>query len=64
MNAKMTRVPVREQDPKARATNFDEVCYGYNAEEAQAEAARCINCKNPKCVTQCPVSIKIPQFIE
>ena len=64
MKAKMTRVPVREQDPKARATNFDEVCYGYNAEEAQAEAARCINCKNPKCVTQCPVSIKIPQFIE
>jgi glutamate synthase (NADPH/NADH) small chain len=64
MKAKMTRVPVREQDPKVRATNFDEVCYGYNAEEAQAEASRCINCKNPKCVTQCPVSIKIPQFIE
>ncbi|NLX40749.1 MAG: NADPH-dependent glutamate synthase [Bacteroidales bacterium] len=64
MKAKMARVPVREQDPKVRATNFDEVCYGYNAEEAQAEASRCINCKNPKCVTQCPVSIKIPQFIE
>lgn len=64
MKAKMTRVPVREQDPKVRATNFDEVCYGYNAEEAQAEAARCINCKNPRCVTHCPVSIKIPQFIE
>lgn len=64
MKAKMTRVPVREQDPKVRATNFDEVCYGYNAEEAQVEAARCINCKNPRCVTHCPVSIKIPQFIE
>ncbi|MEE8815249.1 MAG: NADPH-dependent glutamate synthase [Lachnospiraceae bacterium] len=59
----MKKVPVREQDPKVRATNFEEVCLGYNAEEAQAEATRCLNCKNPRCVTGCPVSIDIPGFI-
>ncbi|MBQ5595618.1 MAG: NADPH-dependent glutamate synthase, partial [Rikenellaceae bacterium] len=53
----------REQDPKVRATNFEEVCYGYNLEEAQLEASRCLNCKNPRCVAQCPVSISIPEFI-
>ena len=42
----MVRVPVREQEPKVRATNFEEVCYGYNEEEAVAEASRCLNCKN------------------
>ena len=63
MANKIPRVPVREQDPKVRATNFDEVCYGYNAEEAQLEASRCLNCKNPRCVGACPVSVKIPQFI-
>lgn len=64
MANKIPRVPVREQDPKVRATNFEEVCYGYNAEEALLEASRCLNCKNPKCVAHCPVSVKIPQFIE
>ena len=59
----MVRVPVREQDPKVRATNFEEVCLGYNREEAEAEAARCLNCKNPRCVQGCPVSIDIPAFI-
>lgn len=63
MANKIPRVPVREQDPKVRATNFEEVCYGYNAEEAQLEATRCLNCKNPRCVGACPVSIKIPAFI-
>ena len=63
MANKIPRVPVREQDPKVRATNFEEVCYGYNAEEAQLEASRCLNCKNPRCVGACPVSVKIPQFI-
>ena len=63
MANKIPRVPVREQDPKVRATNFEEVCYGYNAEEAQLEATRCLNCKNPRCVAACPVSVKIPQFI-
>ena len=59
----LKKVPVREQDPKVRATNFEEVCLGYNKEEAQEEAARCINCKNAECVKGCPVSIDIPKFI-
>ncbi len=60
----LTKVPVREQDPKVRATNFEEVCYGYNKEEAMAEASRCIKCKNnAKCMSGCPVSINIPGFI-
>ena len=63
MANKIPRVPVREQDPKVRATNFEEVCYGYNAEEAKLEATRCLNCKNPRCVGACPVSVKIPEFI-
>ncbi len=62
--AKIDRVAAREQDPKVRATNFEEVCYGYNLEEAMREASRCINCKNAKCVALCPVSLKIPQFIK
>lgn len=57
------RVPVREQGPKIRATNFKEVCYGYDAEEAVIEAQRCLKCKNPLCVKACPVNIEIPQFI-
>ncbi|MBQ9435511.1 MAG: bifunctional dihydroorotate dehydrogenase B NAD binding subunit/NADPH-dependent glutamate synthase [Bacteroidales bacterium] len=57
------RVPVREQAPDVRNHNFNEVSYGYNEEEAVAEAKRCIQCKKPGCVTQCPVSVKIPQFI-
>lgn len=61
---KKKRVPVREQDPDVRNKNFEEVCYGYNLEEAQAEAARCLNCKNPLCVQGCPVSIDIPAFIQ
>lgn len=59
----LNRVPVREQDPKVRATNFDEVCLGYNMEEAMEEASRCINCKNAKCIQGCPVSINIPAFV-
>lgn len=58
------RIPVREQEPKVRATNFEEVCLGYNEEEAMAEASRCLNCKNPRCVGKCPVSVPIPRFIE
>ena len=57
------RVPVREQEPKVRATNFEEVCYGYNKEEAMEEATRCLNCKNARCIQGCPVSINIPAFI-
>ena len=59
----LKKVPVREQDPAVRAKNFEEVCYGYNKEEAMEEASRCINCKNAKCVEGCPVSIDIPGFI-
>ena len=63
MANKIPRVPVREQDAKLRATNFEEVCYGYNVEEAQLEATRCLDCKNPRCVAACPVGIQIPRFI-
>jgi glutamate synthase (NADPH) small chain len=60
---RMKRIPVREQEAKVRAKNFEEVCLGYNEEEAVSEAGRCLNCKKPMCVTQCPVSIMIPEFI-
>ena len=64
MEDRFKKVPVREQDPKERATNFEEVCLGYNEEEAVKEAKRCLNCKNPKCVSGCPVSIDIPGFVK
>ncbi|WP_180272683.1 NADPH-dependent glutamate synthase [Konateibacter massiliensis] len=60
----LKKVPVREQDPKVRAANFEEVCLGYNKEEAMEEAIRCLNCKNAKCIVGCPVSIDIPAFIQ
>ncbi len=59
----MKKVPVREQDPKERARNFEEVCLGYNKEEAMEEAERCLNCKNAQCVRGCPVAIDIPGFV-
>ena len=60
----LKRVPVREQAPKVRATNFEEVCLGYNKEEAVEEAKRCLQCKKPMCSQGCPVSIDIPGFIK
>ena len=63
MANRIPRVPVREQAPKKRAANFEEVCYGYNAEEAMLEATRCLHCRNPRCVAACPVNVKIPDFI-
>lgn len=60
----MKKVPVREQEPKVRATNFEEVCLGYNEAEAVAEASRCLKCKNAKCISGCPVAIDIPGFIK
>lgn len=60
----LKKVPVREQEPAVRAQNFEEVCLGYNKEEAMEEASRCINCKNAQCIKGCPVSINIPGFIE
>ena len=59
----LKKVPVREQDAKVRATNFEEVCLGYNIEEAKEEASRCLKCKNAQCVKGCPVGIDIPEFI-
>ncbi len=61
---KKKRVPVREQDPNERNKNFEEVCFGYNDNEAQLEASRCLNCKVPQCVKACPVNINIPAFIQ
>ncbi|MCI8949282.1 MAG: NADPH-dependent glutamate synthase [Lachnospiraceae bacterium] len=61
----LKKVPVREQDPKVRASNFEEVCLGYGKEEAMEEASRCLKCKqNAKCVSGCPVAINIPAFIK
>ncbi len=59
----MKKIPVREQAPDVRNKNFEEVCLGYNKEEAMEEATRCINCKNAQCIQGCPVSINIPGFI-
>lgn len=63
MANRMPRVPVREQDPVVRAHNFEEVCYGYDKDEALLEASRCLHCKNPRCVSACPVGLNIPEFI-
>jgi len=63
MANRIPRVPVREQDPKVRATNFEEVCLGYDREEAMLEASRCLHCKVPHCVGACPVGLDIPGFI-
>ena len=63
MAERIPRVPVAEQDPKVRATNFDEVCLGYTDEEALLESTRCLHCKNPRCVAACPVGVNIPEFI-
>ncbi len=59
----LKRVPVREQEPSVRAKNFEEVCLGYNKEEAMLEASRCMKCKNAQCIKGCPVNIDIPSFI-
>lgn len=61
---RLTRTPIREQEPQVRNKNFDEVCLGYNKEEATLEASRCLTCKNPQCREGCPVNIDIPTFIK
>ena len=63
MANKIGRVPIREQDPQVRAANFEEVCHGYDRQEALLEASRCLRCRKPRCVDHCPVSVQIPQFI-
>lgn len=60
----LKKTPVREQDPQVRAANFEEVCLGYNKEEAMEEATRCIKCNNAQCIKGCPVAINIPGFIK
>jgi len=62
-NMSLTKTPVAEQDPKVRARNFKEVSLGYTKEQAMEEATRCLNCKNMPCVSGCPVSVRIPEFI-
>ena len=61
--SRFERIPISVQPPEERINNFDEVCLGYTEEEAIAEAKRCLDCKKPLCVTECPVSINIPEFI-
>ena len=63
MAERIPRVTCREQDPKVRAHNFEEVCLGYDKAEAMLEASRCLHCKNPRCVEACPVGLHIPDFI-
>lgn len=62
-NMSLEKNPMPSQDPKIRSANFDEVALGYTEEQALSEAARCLSCKNPLCVSGCPVSIDIPGFI-
>jgi glutamate synthase (NADPH/NADH) small chain len=57
------KTPMREQPPKERAKNYDEVPYGYSEKEAMQEARRCLQCKKPICIKGCPVEIDIPGFI-
>ncbi len=58
------RMPMPTQDPEVRRHNFQEVALGYTPEMAMAEAARCLQCKNPQCVKGCPVNVGIPEFIK
>lgn len=63
-NMTLNKTPMPEQEPQIRARNFDEVTLGYKKEMAMQEAERCLNCKNKPCVTGCPVSVRIPEFIQ
>ena len=63
-NMQLTKTPMAEQDPQVRNQNFLEVARGYTLEEAMNEAKRCIHCKNPACVSGCPVGIPIPEFLD
>ena len=62
-NMRLDKNPMPAQDPNVRNKNFDEVALGYTEEMAIDEAKRCLNCKNPKCVSGCPVNVRIPEFI-
>jgi len=58
------KTPAPDQIPEQRIRNFDEVALGYDEKQAVEEAARCIECKNPKCVSGCPVNVQIPKFLK
>ena len=60
----LNRVPMRRQEPEVRARNYNEVALGYSAEQAKAEASRCIQCPKRPCVEGCPVGVGIPGFIK
>ena len=60
----LNREPMAKQDPKTRGKNFDEVALGYSAEQAKAEASRCLQCPKHACIDGCPVEIDIPGFIK
>ncbi len=62
-NMSLNKNPMPAQAPEVRNKNFKEVTLGYTEETAIDEAKRCLNCKNKPCVTGCPVSIHIPDFI-
>ena len=57
------RQDMPKQDPAVRRSNFDEVALGFTAEQAVAEAKRCLKCKKPLCREGCPVEIDIPAFL-
>ena len=59
----LERRPMPKQAPQVRRHNFSEVALGYAAESARQEAARCLSCKKPRCVSRCPVEIDIPGFL-
>ncbi len=63
-NMSPNKTPMPAQEPNVRNKNFKEVALGYTLEMAQGEAARCLNCKNPRCVEGCPVNVQIPNFIQ
>ncbi len=64
MKIKPKKTPMREQDPKERIKNFNEVPFGYTEEEAVIEAERCLQCPKPPCIEGCPVNVDIPGFIK
>lgn len=60
----LDRTKMSVQEPQIRNKNFTEVALGFSASEAKIEASRCLDCKNPRCVSACPVNINIPKFIK
>ena len=63
-NMSLEKQKMPELAPEVRNKNFEEVALGYTAEQAVAEAERCLQCKNKPCVGGCPVQIDIPAFIQ